>query len=234
LIRLQKISALILVTGVFGIMSVFASPASDASIAVCDGDAMRINARGTPAATVLDQIQRACGIRFDGMQVEPDRPVYFSQSGNREDTLRSLLHLLNLKSYALEYRNDLLIQVTVLPDSLVPDINRSDASVSAPEPTEQPFADGLRMIGVIEGSQADLANLREGDLIVYYDGQRVTQPSELVRLSQERGAQEGVELIVIREREPIRVFLNGGFIGIRIRTGLIERAVLEKYLYLTK
>jgi len=58
----------------------------------------------------------------------------------------------------------------------------------------------------------------------------VTRPAELVRLSQERGSQEAVELMLIRDRAPIRVYLNGGFIGIRIRTGLMDRSVLEKYL----
>jgi len=232
LIQLRKISALAIVSGVIGILSAFDLAASNTSTTVCDGDLMRVHAAGTPAATVLDDIQTACGIRFDGLDLEPDRPVVFSQSGKRQDTLRSLLHVLNVKSYALEYRDDILIRVTILPDSLDPNMKRSDPDITVPHSAEKPFADGLRIIAIINGSQADLANLSEGDVILYYDGQRVTKPSDLVRLSQERGTQEGVEMIVIRDGAPIRVFLNGGFIGIRIRSGLIERALLEKYVHI--
>ncbi|CAB5157603.1 hypothetical protein D3OALGA1CA_4832 [Olavius algarvensis associated proteobacterium Delta 3] len=225
-----NIRLLVITLGLVGIFPASAVPAATESIVVCDGDLMRINAQGTPIAAVLDDIQQECGIRVDGLQAEPDRPVLFSQTGNRQDILRSLLQILDVTNYALEYRNDLLIQVTVLPVSTIPDAARPETTDIPSETAEKPFADGLRIVDVIEGSQADFANLQEGDLILYYDGQRVTRPAELVRLSQERGSQEAVELMLIRDRAPIRVYLNGGFIGIRIRTGLMDRSVLEKYL----
>lgn len=230
LIPFSNIRLLLIILGVVGIFPAFAFPAPTSSTVICDGDLMRINANGTPIAIVLDDIRQECGIRFDGLQVEPERPVFFSQNGNRPDILRSILQFLDVKSYALEYRDDLLIQVTVLPVSTIPDATRPNTADIPSETAQKSFADGLRIVDVIEGSQADLANLQEGDVILTYDGRRVTQPAELVRLSQERGSQEAVELMLIRDRAPIRVFLNGGFIGIRIRTGLIERSVLEKYL----
>jgi len=231
---LRYIRVLLLVAGFAGIFPTFTASAPNPSIVVCDDEFMRITATQVPTVTIFDEIQKECGIRFEGLVVEPDRPVSFSQSGNRQHVLRSLLQLLDMNSYALEYRDDLLVQVTVLPVSATPDSDRPKNTVSAPVTAEKPFADGLRIIDVIEGSQADLANLQEGDLILYYDGHRVTRPAELVQLSQERGVQEPVELMLIRDGDPIRVFLNGGFIGIRIRTGLIDRSVLEKYLDIMK
>ena len=201
---------------------------------VCDGQLMRIATRQVPTAVIFDEIQKECGILFDSLGVDQDRQVSFSQSGNRQDVIRSLLQMLDVNSYALEYRDDLLVQVTVLPVSTSPDAERPDTTEPPSETTDKPFADGLRIIDVIEGSQADLANIQEEDLILYYDGHRVTRPAELVRLSQDRDVQEPVELVLIRDGAPIRVFLNGGFIGIRIRTGLVERSILEKYLDIVK
>lgn len=227
---LITIPVLMAIVGFAGVIPAPAPSASTSSIVRCDGESMHLNTGGAAVATILYEIQKECGIDFAGIPIEVDHPVSVSQSANRQDVLQNFLQVLGVNSYALEYRDDLLIQVTILPVSAIPDADRPDIPTSTPESPEKPFADGLRIIDVIEGSQADLANLQEGDLILYYDGQRVTQPADLVQLSQARGAQEPVELVVIRDGAPIRIYLNGGFIGIRIRTGLIDRSVLEKYM----
>ena len=229
-----KICGLLFITGFVCLVPTCAVSAPDSSEIVCDGKLMRMAIIQVPIATMFNELQTECGIQFDGLVDDQDRQVSFSQSGNRQDVIRSLLQTLDMNNYALEYRDDLLVQVTVLPVSTSPDAERPNSVSPPPEISENPFADGLRIIDVIEGSQAALANLQEEDLILYYDGHRVTQPAELVRLSQERDVQEPVELVLIRDGDPVRVFLNGGFIGIRIRTGLIERSILEKYLDIMK
>ena len=229
-----KICGLLVIAGFISILPTSAVSAPNSSEIVCDGKLMRMAVIQVPIAIMLNELQNECGIQFDGLIVDRDRQVSFSQSGNRQDVIRSLLQMLDMNSYALEYRDDVLVQVTVLPISTSPDAERPNTTEPTLETTDKPFADGLRIIDVIEGSQADLANLQEEDLILYYDGHRVTRPAELVRLSQERDVQEPVELVLIRDGDPIRVFLNGGFIGIRIRTGLIERSILEKYLDIMK
>lgn len=57
---------------------------------------------------------------------------------------------------------------------------------------------GVVIISVMQGSSADLANLRRGDVIVSVDGKEVRAPVDLVRLLGNRRSGEDVQVELIR------------------------------------
>ena len=85
--------------------------------------------------------------------------------------------------------------------------------------TEDPKRmDIIEVTNVIEGSQAESLGLQKGDFIVEYDGRKMGRASQLVLETKKKNPHETVELRVVREGNPMRYFVNGGFIGIQIKT----------------
>lgn len=69
---------------------------------------------------------------------------------------------------------------------------------------------GVRVSGIIEQSNADLAGLLNGDRITRYNGQRVFHLHELLSLSAQYDSGDYVEVEVIRNDQPVYLTMNGG------------------------
>ena len=67
-------------------------------------------------------------------------------------------------------------------------------------------------------------------LIIEYDGVRILSTRQLIEEVEKKSLKERVEIVVVRDRAPRRFTMNGGFLGIRIRTTEILTEDLESYL----
>ena len=77
---------------------------------------------------------------------------------------------------------------------------------------------------VRQGTQAEVLGLKEGDIIVEYDGERFTNPRRLAEAVKRKSNNDKVSLVIIRDGKMRRFILRGGHIGIKIgkRTMLKE------------
>ena len=82
---------------------------------------------------------------------------------------------------------------------------------------------------IVEGSQAETAGLQKGDIILEYDGVRITSAQQLVNEVEKKAASSQIEMLFVRQKIPTRLILNGGFIGVRVMTTKILRAELNTY-----
>jgi S1-C subfamily serine protease len=57
----------------------------------------------------------------------------------------------------------------------------------------------VQIMQVVEGSPADLAGLRQGDLLVDFDGEPVTDASDLQRLMVHERIGREIEAIILRD-----------------------------------
>ena len=71
---------------------------------------------------------------------------------------------------------------------------------------------------IVEFSQAESLDLTAGDIIIEYDGVHITSAQQLVEEVKDKAENSQVEMIVIREKRPMRLILAGGQIGVRIMT----------------
>ena len=78
-------------------------------------------------------------------------------------------------------------------------------------------------------SQAELIGLLPGDLIVEYDGIRINSATQLVRVVEENSTKSQVEMVVVRDKRPMRVILQGGRIGVRITNKKITKEEYDTY-----
>jgi hypothetical protein len=90
----------------------------------------------------------------------------------------------------------------------------------------KPYVMVAEIIDIVEGSQAQSNGLQIGDLIVEYSGVRIRNARELVQEAGKTSIDQQVEMIVIRDKLPVPFILQGGFIGVKIRT---QRILSEEF-----
>jgi hypothetical protein len=187
-----------------------------------------LKAREIPLNLIFDAIRNECLIEISGLERRESEPVTLSlQSVTLEEGLKQILNHLGEKNYAFEFVDEKLRRVSVLP--------RAKKGISAlPLPTnevavEQGFADRPVIYSIVKGSQADTLNLLEGDIVVEYDDVKIKTARQLIKVVKSKSDKGQVDMIVVRDSEPIRFVLNGGFIGIRVLTVRIPKEELKRY-----
>lgn len=186
-----------------------------------------IQAENRKLETVLIDIREKTGVRIFGLEDRMDETVTFSASEAAVDTvIKRLLLYLNEVNYAFVYSRTRLRRVAVFPKS---NLQSPSVAKSATEGPSNPNIRSERVVRVErvnDGSQAEALDLRKGDLIMDYDGKRIESAQDLVDAVKEKSVEESVEMTVVRDQQPFRVVLNGGLIGIHIRTVSVTKAEL--------
>jgi membrane-associated protease RseP (regulator of RpoE activity) len=133
-----------------------------------------------------------------------------------ETLLRKLLRYLGVKNFAIQFVDARLTRIVVLPESV------SDITISENLQTDRwnpPESISVAQImSVVEFSQAQTLDLTAGDIIIEYDGVRISSAQQLVEEVEKKAENSQVDMIVIREKNSMRLILAGGTIGVRIRT----------------
>ena len=187
-----------------------------------------LKARETPLRLIFNAIRNECLIEISGLERRGSEPVTLSlQSVSLPEAMKQILSYLGEKNYAFEFVDERLRRVAVLP--------RAKKGISSlPLPTngvavEQSFVDRPVIYSIVKGSQADTLNLLEGDIVVEYDDVKIKTARQLIEVVKTKSDRGQLDMIVVRDNEPIRFVLNAGFIGIRVLTVRIPRKELESY-----
>ncbi len=190
-----------------------ASPSLAVSYA---GGRFEVAAEAAPLGEVLGAIIAAYPVEVVGLEARADDAVSFRAGGDPPERLfKRLLRRLGETNYALEFSGARLSRVSVMPESRAGAAVRPAAPRAAPEESGE-MVSVVRVDRVIEGSQARSLGIQEGDFVMEYDGSRVLQPGQLIREVRDKTDREGVEMVIMRDGEPIRLGLKGGFIGVHI------------------
>ena len=187
-----------------------------------------IQAEGAALRSVLDEIEGRCRVKILGLESRENEKVSFSsEQGMLEKELREFLGHLGVKNYAFEFVDEKLSRVLVFPEA-----KGEISSISEPvkrAPIQKVFVTVPQVRKIIEGSQAEYLDIREKDMIVEYDGVPIGTIQELVAETKKRTEYEQIEMIILREGEPLRIVLSGGFIGVRISTIEVSKEKLSGY-----
>ena len=223
--RIIVCTALILPAGIGSTAT--EKPIDAPPLVILEEDRLTLNAEDRPLGEVLDEIQQQSGVEILGMDARVDEPVtFFSEPDAVEKVLKRLLRHLDETNFAFEYTRTRLRRISVWPSG------GADAPARTPPPqisetSEAPkTVNTVRVLKVNEGTQAADLDLSQGDLILEYDGTQINSAQELVAAVKEKSPQETVEMVVVRNRQPFRLVLNGGLIGVNILTVSVPQADL--------
>jgi len=81
----------------------------------------------------------------------------------------------------------------------------------------------IEIVDVIEETQAEGLGLRAGDIILKYDGVRIDTYDDLIEESTKDHDARLVQMILLRKGELISLFLEGGYIGVRVRAKRVSK-----------
>ncbi|HUU41679.1 MAG TPA: PDZ domain-containing protein [Desulfatiglandales bacterium] len=165
---------------------------------------------------ILDGILHECMVKISGLEHREAEPITFSSKREPiEEAIKHLLRHLGETNYAFEFVHENLRRVSIFPRGK--DTAYLPKLVPEEDARQKNFIDAVKVTGIVKDSQADSLALREGDLIIEYDGLKITNgPQELVAEVRKKASKESVDMVVIRDGAPLSISLKGALIGVRI------------------
>lgn len=175
---------------------------------------------------ILRELYEKYSIEVSGLESrESDKITFSFEADTLESLLRGLLRYLGVKNFAIQFSDATLTRIVVVSDSM------SDIAPSEKTQTDQwnsLYSVSVAQVqSIVEFSQAESLDLIAGDIIIEYDGVRITSAQQLVEEVEKKAENNQVEMIVIREQNPMRLILAGGIIGVRIMTKKISKGEIN-------
>lgn len=175
---------------------------------------------------IVEEIRAELGITISGLEGVEDRKVSCSGEWASSDAMvKGVLRFLGIKNYLLEFDQGKIARVRVMnaggrfaartKESGTPELSPEDVAVT---PEKQEIFSFVKVQGVVEGSQAEELDIMTGDFIVQYNGVEITSSNRLVGEVKKVSPESRVEMVVIRDHDPVTFTLKGGMIGVRIIT----------------
>ncbi|WP_373499160.1 PDZ domain-containing protein, partial [Desulfococcus sp.] len=180
-----------------------------------------------PLAEVIAAVAGQCDVSVTGLEDRSRENITFSAEDEPVETaVKRLLRNLDETNYVFFYSLTQLRQVSVMPRSKkVAQAPLDMPAAEAPREESPELPEGqelqeqaVRVINVNAGTQAEALQLQRGDLVVEYNGVRIENSQQLVAMVKQKSEEDTVEMVVVRDGEPLRMTLKGGMIGINVRT----------------
>lgn len=184
-----------------------------------------IEAHDSVLVELFKELYEKYAIVVSGLESrESDKITFSFEADTLEALMRGLLRYLGVKNFAIEFADAALTRIVVVPDSQ----NRFKQFENVfIEPSNQVGSMNVAQIqSIVEFSQAESLDLTAGDIILEYDGVRINSAQQLVDEVEGKDESSQVEMIVIRDKKPMRLILAGGMIGVRIVTKKISKEEL--------
>ena len=173
-------------------------------------------------AEIFKELYDKYSIEVSGLESrETDKITFSFEADTLEALLRGLLRYLGVKNFAIQFADATLTKIVVVPDSMS-DITTSE-NVQMDQRDQVEALSVAQIQSIVAFSQAESLDLIAGDIIIEYDGVRITSAQQLVEEVEKKSGKSQVEMIVIREKNPVRLILAGGIIGVRIMTKKISK-----------
>jgi len=195
-----------------------ASTMDDAIVLKKQGMQWELNIQKGPLRVLLERLAHEHQVIISGLESRENELLNLTTVGDSiADIIRSLLLHLGEKNFAFEYTDNRLSRVLVLAGG-AEDMRNISAIVSSPMPASAESVDAVEVLAIVEGSQAQKLDIRKGDLVLEYDGLKINRASELVAETQKRSTDDEIELVLLRNGDPVRLNARGGFLGVQVKT----------------
>ena len=186
------------------------------------------HAEKSPLGECLDEILKEFQVEIVGLEERKDEILTLTLKGNSlQEVLLCFLRTLGATNYAFEFVQNELKRISVFPEG----------TSETPEPIvektgpikEHDVVQAVEVQGILDNSQAEILEIREGDLIIEYSGMRMQSAYQLWKEVKKSSELDQVEMLVMRNGELMAFDLKGGMIGIRIKTVSVFTEALEEY-----
>ena len=158
-----------------------------------------IDAQDSDLFEIIKELYDKYSVEVLGLESRKSEKFTFSfEADTLETLLRKLLRYLGVKNFAIQFVDARLTRIMVLPESV------SDITISENQQADRwnpPESISVAQImSVVEFSQAQTLDLTAGDIIIEYDGVRISSAQQLVEEVEKKAQNSQVDMIVIREK----------------------------------
>ena len=181
---------------------------------------------------LLVEIRVQSGIDITGLDDRETELVTFSGRGKPEKVLEQMLEQISEQNFALEYTDQLLSRIMVLPSKSGGSKGRPGIVPGHVPNSKQPPESRVSVVVVQlveKNTQGEQIGLQSGDIVLEYGGVRIHSSQQLIREVKNKENENQVDMTVIRNRQNMMFSLTGGFIGIRIREEKLPKSIYEQY-----
>ncbi len=196
---------------------------------------LSVEAEKAPLGELLDAIDQKYSLRVTGLEDRRGEAVNFSaKSETPERLFKRLLRQIGEQNYAFEFAGSRLRRVSVMPESNGRGSAKEPSPFGSTQPNPLPQEEQIAVVRVdriIEGSQAQSLDLQKDDLVVEYDGLAINSTGQLMQEVKKKSEKGSVDMLVVRDGQPMHLTLKGGFIGIHIVPHRIPRYEYERFAY---
>ena len=174
-------------------------------------------AQKAPLNVIIDGIAQEFQVVITGLDARYSETITFSiKAKSLQEVLKIMFRHLGEKNVAFEFIDDRLRYISVVPESKKK--LRSQPQLKTLDAVPEDRVTAIEVLEVINASQAADIGVEKGDLILEYGGMRLSRASELVEETKRRSPSEIVEMVVFRKGGQLRFYVNGGIIGVRVKT----------------
>lgn len=193
-----------------------------------DRQGTHFNIVQTPLAIIQKFLENKYNIEIIGIDEKAADPITLvAQNISMSDGVKRILKLVGEENFTFEYIDGKLHKVCVYEGSNQPPVE----NLFQPEThaVREKLSSVVKITAVIPGSQAEYLGMRKNDLIIIYDGVKITGTSQLIKLVRGKPVDETVRLTLVQNGMPTDVYAHGGLLGVRIRTSHVARGVYNSY-----
>jgi len=187
-----------------------------------------IQAGQASVRTITDALHNDFDIEIKGLETLNSEKISLSiEADSLEELVKGLLRHLNIKNYAFEFADERLKLVNIFPGAKYSESHPSATKTDSTQSKETVTVAVIK--SVVESSQADSLGLLPGDLIVEYDGVRIRNAAQLVNEVEKKSSKSHIDMLVGRNQSPMRLVVQGGFLGVRITTERISKPAYSEF-----
>ena len=197
-------------------------------ISMAPNGTINFAARDSTLEEIAKKFYDNYSVEIKGLENRGGEKITFSYSADTlENLLKSLLRYIGIKNYAFEFSDAALKRLVVVPEATndISSFSKSPKDLSQ----QKEFVSVAQIQSIVEASQAESAGLQEGDIVIEYDGVSISSAQQLVSEVEKKAVKSQIEMVIVRQKIPTRLILNGGFIGVRIITKKIPRTEFNTF-----
>ncbi len=195
------------------------------------GGRLTIMAEKVQLKEILDGIYDAYPLTVTGLEARSSEIIDFkAENQPPEKMFKRLLRQLGEKNYAFEFKGQRLSRISVMPEAGAGAAPRPVPPRETPSVPAEDLVSVVRVDRVIDGSQAQDMGVQSNDLVIEYDGIKISQPGDLIREVKQKSDSPSVGMVLLRDGAPLQLTLAGGFIGIHIVPHKVPRETVAGYI----
>lgn len=187
-----------------------------------------IRAGQASVRSITDALHNDFEVEIKGLETLDSEKISLAlEADSLEELVKGLLRHLNIKNYAFEFADEKLKLVNIFPGALYAVATAPATKADSTQSEETVTVAVIK--SVVESSQADSLGLLPGDLIVEYDGIRINNAAQLVDEVEKKSSKSHIDMLVGRNQSPMRLVVQGGFLGVRITTERISKPAYSDF-----